>query len=106
MPSSDPIQRFLDIVENIERINRYVASIDLTAFLDGGVERDAIERCLERICEASAKLGTTAVQLCPEIEWPKLRSLGNFLRHEYDGIDPERIWFMVERDIPALKTVF
>ncbi len=32
MPSSDPIQRFLDIVENIERINQYAAAIDMRRF--------------------------------------------------------------------------
>ena len=58
---------------------------------------------MERISEAASKLGHEAEQLCPEIPWPQLRGLGNFLRHEYDRIEGERLWIMVERDLEPLK---
>jgi uncharacterized protein with HEPN domain len=29
VPSSDPVQRFSDIIENIERIERFTAGLDL-----------------------------------------------------------------------------
>ena len=34
-----------------------------------------------------------------------MRSLGNFLRHEYDGIERDLIWSMnwIEHDLSALK---
>ena len=32
-----------------------------------------------------------------------MRSLGNFLRHEYDAIERDLLWSMIERDLPALK---
>jgi hypothetical protein len=32
VPSSDPIQRFNDIIENIERIERMTAGLDLKGF--------------------------------------------------------------------------
>ena len=103
MPSSDPIQRLQDILENIDRIEQYTAGMDSQAFMDDYKTSDAVERCLERICEASKKLGSVAEDLCPGIPWPKLRGLGNFLRHEYDRIEGDRLWFMIERDIPSLK---
>ena len=104
MPSSDPTQRFLDILQNIERIERYTADVDATVFVDGGQTRDAVERCLERICEAAKKLGPVAEALCPDNPWPQIRGLGNFLRHEYDRIEGERLWYLVERDLPPLRT--
>jgi uncharacterized protein with HEPN domain len=64
---------------------------------------DAIERCLQRISEASKKPGDEAEDLCPGIPWHKLRGLGNFLRHEYDRIEGDRLWFVVERDLAPLK---
>ncbi len=64
---------------------------------------DAVERCLERISEASKKLGSLAEDLCPGIPWSQQRGLGNFLRHEYDRIERDRPWFMVERDLAPLK---
>jgi uncharacterized protein with HEPN domain len=63
---------------------------------------DAVERCLERISEAARKLGIQAEQLCPGIAWPEIRALGNFLRHEYDRIERDRLWLVVERDLPPL----
>jgi uncharacterized protein with HEPN domain len=52
---------------------------------------DAVERCLERISEAAAKLGDLAPILMPEQPWPKIRALGNRLRHEYDAIRANRL---------------
>ena len=103
MPSSDPIQRFQDILDNIGRVEEYTMGMDLETFREGGIACDAAERCLERICEASKKLGSVAEELCPNIPWPKVRSLGNFLRHEYDAIERDLLWSMIERDLPALK---
>ena len=47
MPSSDPLQRFQDILENIERIARYTGAMNSVAFRAGGVVPDAVERCFE-----------------------------------------------------------
>ncbi len=104
MPSSDPVQRFQDILANVERIERYTAGMNAEVFCEGGMVPDAVERCFERICEAAKKLGSLAEELCPGIRWSGIRGLGNFLRHEYDGIDLELLWVMVQRDLPPLKT--
>ena len=104
MPSKDPIQRFEDILENINRIEDFTAGMDLTAFVEDLKTSNATERCLERISEAAKKLGDAAEQFCPAIPWPHVRAIGNFLRHEYDRIDIGRIWLMIEDDLPPLKT--
>ena len=56
------------------------------------------------ISEAAVKLGDLAAELCPEIDWRDVRGLGNRLRHEYDSIDIARLWRIVERDLPVMKT--
>jgi uncharacterized protein with HEPN domain len=103
VPSKSPIQSFQDILENIGRIEDYTAGMDAATFMADHKTYDAVERCLERISEASKKLGAEAEDHCPEIPWPKLRGLGNFLRHEYDRIEGDRLWFVVERDLTPLK---
>jgi uncharacterized protein with HEPN domain len=30
--------------------------------------------------------------MTPEIDWPRLRGLGNILRHAYNRVDPEILW--------------
>lgn len=74
----------------------------MTAFEEDRKTYDAVERCLERICEAAAKLGDMAVHLMPNQPWQKIRALGNFLRHEYDGIREDRLWEIVRNDLPGL----
>jgi uncharacterized protein with HEPN domain len=100
VPSSDPVQRFQDILENIRRIEGRTAGMNAAAFLEDHKSYDPVERCLERISEATKKLGTLAEEICPEIPWPKLRALGNFLRHEYDRVEGGRLWFVVLRNNP------
>lgn len=103
MPSSDPIQRFRDIVENIERIERFTAGMNLQAFAAAEQTILAAKYALLTISEAAAKLGDIANQLCPEIPWREIRGLGNRLRHDYGNIDVVRIWLLIERDLPPLK---
>ena len=47
-----------------------------------------------------------AEELCPEISWPKVRGLGNVLRHEYDRIDVVRLWLLIEDDLPPRSKSF
>lgn len=103
MPSKDPIQRFEDILENIARIEKFTAGMDLTTFVEDLKTSDAAERCLERISEAAKKLGGVAEELCPGVPWLEVRALGNLLRHEYDRIDIARVWLLIEDDLAPLK---
>jgi uncharacterized protein with HEPN domain len=76
--------------------------MNLTAFEENRLVYDAVERCLERICEASAKLGDMAVYLMPDQPWQKIRSFGNVLRHEYDTIREDRLFDIIRKDVPGL----
>jgi uncharacterized protein with HEPN domain len=103
VPSKDPVQRFEDILDNISLIEQFTDGFDATSFAQDPKTSNAAERCLERISEAARKLGAVAEDLCPEIAWPRLRAVGNLLRHEYDRIEIGRVWLMIERDLPSLK---
>jgi uncharacterized protein with HEPN domain len=103
VPSSDPIQRFADIVANIDRIERFTAGMELQGFAANEQTELAVKYSLLIISEAAAKLGDLAVAHCPDIPWREIRGLGNRLRHEYDTVDVVRIWLLLERDLPPLK---
>jgi uncharacterized protein with HEPN domain len=91
-----------DIVENCERIAGYVRGFNRVAFERDRRTHDAVERCLERICEAAIRLGDDAVALMPDQPWSEIRGTGNWLRHAYDKVDAAMIWETVERDLPEL----
>lgn len=62
MPSKhDPADCLTDMLDNIERIGAYSAGLSRAAFERDGLRRDAVERCLERICEAAVRLGDLPV---------------------------------------------
>lgn len=103
MLSSDPIQRFSDIVDNIEAIERFTADMGLHGFAAADQTIRAAKYSLLVISEAAAKLGDLAADLCPDVPWRDIRGLGNRLRHDYENIDVVRIWLLIERDLPPLK---
>jgi uncharacterized protein with HEPN domain len=65
----DPAASLADILENLERIEGYVAGLDREAFGGDTLRRDAVERCLERIREAAVRLGEKAAELAPSQPW-------------------------------------
>jgi uncharacterized protein with HEPN domain len=102
LPSDKPAHRLQDIIENAQAIFSYTAGMNLTAFQADRKTYDAVERCLERISEAAAKLGDLAPILLPGQPWHQVRALGNRLRHEYNDIREDRLWAIVQTDLPAL----
>jgi uncharacterized protein with HEPN domain len=92
-----------DILENIEYIEGYVADMDRDAFERDRRTRDAVERCLERICEAAFRLARAAAILMPDQPWADIRGMGNRFRHGYDRIDLDIVWNTVRNRLPSLK---
>ena len=98
----DPMELLDDIVENAGRIEHYMTGLDRGAFEDNGLVRDAVERCLERICEAAHRFGRDAEVLLPGHSWRDIRGMGNRLRHAYDRISTDMLWDAIVRDLPPL----
>lgn len=103
MPSSRPVERLDDILENIGRIETYVTGYDAERFAKDYMRQDAVERCLLRISEAAKKLGEQAETLAPGQPWSDIRSMDNVLRHDYDNVDPDIIWRVATVDLRSLK---
>jgi len=98
----DPADSLADIIENAERIERYLMDTDRDAFAGNGLMRDAVERCMERVCEAAHRLGERAAELMPNQPWGNIRGMGNRLRHAYDRISLDVIWNAACNDLPGL----
>ena len=103
MPSDKPVQRLNDILENIDRIIQYTRDLAFGDFTLDWRTRDAVERCLLRISEAARKLEGIVDEIAIDQPWADIRALGNVIRHEYDAVDPEVIWNIVENDLLPLE---
>ena len=67
-----------------------------------GRTRDAVERCLERLCEAGFRSGEDAERLMPNQPRADIRDMGNRLRHGYDRLSLDVIWNSLQDDLPSL----
>jgi uncharacterized protein with HEPN domain len=103
LPSDKPLFRLTDVLENIDRIRTYTENYAIDRFLSGPKCQDAVERCLLRISEAARKLQGVVEVLVPHQPWSDIRAVGNVLRHEYDTINPNIIWHIIENDLGSLR---
>jgi uncharacterized protein with HEPN domain len=76
--------------------------MDRTTFEADGRTRDAMERCVERVCEAIYRLVDQAEALMPGHPWGDIRGMGNRLRHAYDRLDLDLVWNTARERVPAL----
>jgi uncharacterized protein with HEPN domain len=98
----NPADSLVDIIENAARVETYLAGMDRASFAGNGLARDAVERCMERVCEAAHRLGDRAAELMPNQPWSDIRGMGNRLRHAYDRISLDVIWNAARNDLPGL----
>ena len=103
MRSERQTRRFEDILYSIARIERFTAGMDFQAFSSNEQVTFAVLHALLILSEAARRLGIDAETKAPEQPWQAIRSLGNVLRHEYEGVDLSAIWRIVADDLPALK---
>ncbi|HEY6358473.1 MAG TPA: HepT-like ribonuclease domain-containing protein [Vicinamibacterales bacterium] len=89
-------------MDAIEHIQQFVEGMDFEAFRGDSRTVAAVERKLLTISEAAIRLKDDATTLCPDVPWPEIRGIGNWLRHQYDRIDLETLWNTVRDDLPPL----
>jgi len=92
-----------DIVENIDRITKYTDGMTFNDWVGNDMAVDAVERCLQRITEASIKLMRIDPTLLPEQDATRMRGFGNRLRHGYNDLDPAILWNTITDYLPPLR---
>ncbi len=92
-----------DILESVERIEKYTKGISYEEFSSSSIYIDAVARNLEIIGEAVKNLPSEIKQKYPEVGWKKIAGLRDILIHEYFGIDSRIIWDIIANKLPELK---
>lgn len=95
-------ERFLDMMEAIQRIDKY-AGRGRQAFVSDELIQTYIVHNLQILGEAAAKIPTDQQREYPELPWPKMVGMRNVLVHNYFNIDLDIVWQVVESELPALK---
>jgi uncharacterized protein with HEPN domain len=94
---------YLDhIAECIEWVTRHAES-GREAFFSDRKTQSAVLRELQTLAESTQRVSAAAKQRHPEIPWDDIAGLRNVLVHGYLGIQLDRIWRIVECDLPPLQ---
>ncbi len=104
MAAASVRDRLQHISRSITAIEGYRNGKSLRDFEASEPLRAATERHLLIISEVVRHIPQSDRDNHPQIPWRDIASVGNILRHGYDIIDPQRIWAVVELELPALKT--
>jgi len=91
MPSSELASRLEDILEAIAVIGTYTSGKTEDHYAAERMLRDAVERNVERISEASRHIPRSLKAPHPQIPWRKVAGIGNILRHAYPIVDDSLI---------------
>ncbi|MFZ5879551.1 MAG: DUF86 domain-containing protein [Chloroflexota bacterium] len=95
-------ERLLDILEAIERIEKYAAE-GKAAFETDELIQTWIVHHITIIGEACRALSGEFQAFHANVPWADIIGMRNILVHHYFGIDTEAVWSVVVRDIPELK---
>lgn len=72
-----------DILDAIDAAREASLSLSYEKFSEDRLSRLATERAIEIISEAVRHLPHDVLDRHPEIEWARVKAIGNILRHEY-----------------------
>ncbi len=88
----DPRLYLHDILDSIEKIQRYTSNMSFQEFTESSLTIDAVVRNFEIIEEASGRIPDDIQYKYPEIPWYEMKSMRNIVAHEYFRVDLKIIW--------------
>jgi uncharacterized protein with HEPN domain len=100
----DP-QFLLDMLQSAELIASYINQVSKDEFIQNIQLQDAVIRRLLVIAEAARRVSDATRQARADISWAEINGMRNRLVHEYDSVDFDIVWDVVQNEIPSLITV-
>ena len=64
--------------------------------------QDSVIRRLLVIAEAARRVSDTTRQTLPNVSWQEINGMRNRLVHEYDDVNLNIVWDVVQSEIPPL----
>jgi uncharacterized protein with HEPN domain len=103
--TKNPRLRLEHILFHIRGVEETIAGISHETFRSVYYMELTVERAVAIISEAVRALPTDLLAKYPHGDWQNIISIGNFIRHEYEKIDPEVMWEIATIHLPALEPV-
>jgi len=92
-----------DILENIRDLEVFSRGLNKEEFAKNKLKQNAIIRSLEVIGEAVKNIPDSFREKHSSIPWKDISGLRDILSHAYFGLDIDRVWNIIEIDLPVLR---
>jgi uncharacterized protein with HEPN domain len=96
------LQFLLDMLQSAELIMTYMAQYSKAEFVENVQLQDSVIRRLLVIGEAARRVSEATRQTLPNISWQEINGMRNRLVHEYDDINLNIVWDVIQSEIPSL----
>jgi uncharacterized protein with HEPN domain len=92
----------LDILDSARTAVEYMRGKTWEEFSQDHLLQDAVVRRLEIVGEASGRVSEETQMRYSHLPWQAMKGTRNKIIHEYDSIELDIIWKIVQEDLPAL----
>lgn len=96
------LQFLLDMLQSAELILIYTAQYSKDEFVANVQLQDSVIRRLLVIAEAARRVSHKTRQALPNVSWQEINGIRNRLVHEYNDINLNIVWDVVQFEIPPL----
>jgi uncharacterized protein with HEPN domain len=96
------LQFLLDMLQSAELIVTYTAQCSKNEFVSNVQLQDSVIRRLLIIAEAARRVSDATRQALPNISWQEINGMRNRLVHEYDDVNLNIVWDVIQFEIPLL----
>jgi uncharacterized protein with HEPN domain len=103
MPRAPVADRLRHMLDAIARIETLTVGKSIEDYAADWLTRDAVERNLEGVSEASRHVPSDLKAQHKNVRWRAVAGLGNVLRHDYPQVKDPRVWRIVSHDLAPLK---
>jgi len=92
-----------DILEAITDVESFSKGLTKEKFVADRLRQSAILRQIEIMGEAVKNIPLEVRKRYPDVKWKGIAATRDILIHAYPGIQPDRIWNIVEDELSELK---
>ena len=92
----------IDILESARAAIEYMGGKSWNEFSKDSLLQDAIVRRLEIIGEAAGRVSSATQKKYENLPWQAMKGTRNRVIHEYDSVQIDIIWDIVQKDLPVL----
>ena len=100
------IDYLADIIDAMDKIVRFIGTMDEAAFRGDDKTVFAVIRGLEIVGEAVKHIPDAVRSSHPAIPWRAMAGMREKLIHDYTVVDITVVWRTATEDIPALRPLF